>query len=242
MKQLTTILVLMLVCIGANAQVHQDVLYLKNGGILRGKVLESNGESTKIEIMGGNVFVIAQAEIERKAIEPAPSLKTTGIITSQPDGFFNMINVGIPLGQDQYGTLAGGFCLNYVKAYQFYLPLKVGLGTGIDYYGYEATTLPLFVRVTGDLSAKNTTPYYVADIGYGTNISATVGNEEHRGGLRLFLGAGYKFNTRTKKMYELGIGYKLQYTSSHYNQEFLLEPYSEYRTYNRTEIRLGIGF
>ena len=242
-KQLLVLAILILAFVYAKAQIHQDVLYLKNGGILRGKVLENDDENTvKIEIFGGNVFVVNSDEIEKRTTEAAPSLKNTGIITHQPDGFYNMINFGLPIGQGQFGALAGGICLNYVKGYQIYLPLKIGVGTGIDYYGYEATTIPLFVRVTGDFSEKNSTPFYVADIGYAANISATVGDEEHKGGLRLFLGGGIKFNTRTKKMYELGLGYKLQFTSSHYKQSFYPEPYEEYRTYSRIELRVGMGF
>lgn len=137
MKQLLAFTLLMLAFVCGQAQIHQDVLYLKNGSILRGKVLESEDENTtKIEIFGGNVFVVSSEEIDKRTVEAAPSLKATGIITAQPDGFFNMFNFGLPLGQDQYGTLAGGICLDYVKGYQFYLPLKIGIGTGINYYGY----------------------------------------------------------------------------------------------------------
>ena len=43
----------------------QDVLYLKNGGILRGQVLKTDSDSTiTIEILGKNIFVYDLSEVK----------------------------------------------------------------------------------------------------------------------------------------------------------------------------------
>jgi len=48
----------------------QDVVYLKNGSIIRGQLLESSpAEVVKIETVGRNLFVFKPEEVERVARE-----------------------------------------------------------------------------------------------------------------------------------------------------------------------------
>lgn len=243
MKQILLQGVFLLLTIAAFGQVSQNVLYLKNGGVLRGVVLESTDTTkVKIEILGGSIFVVNKADIERQAIEKAPSLKSKGVISSQADGFYQEMSLGLPLGYNQYNWFTSGITLNYLLGYQYKRNLKFGLGTGIDHYKVSSTMFPLFLRVTGDLTDKGVTPNYIADIGYAANISTGAEGTQHRGGLLLFLGAGLKFNTRRALYYKLSAGYKTQFSSSHYDQWWREEPFSEYRQFNRVECRLSIGF
>jgi hypothetical protein len=76
------ILILSSLCLGADADL-QDVVYLKNGSIIRGTIIEQIPmETLKIETTDGSVFVYQMSEIERIAKEktpakpPAPSLKS----------------------------------------------------------------------------------------------------------------------------------------------------------------------
>ena len=43
----------------------EDVVYLKNGSILRGMIIEMNNERVKIEILGGSVFAFQMTEVEK---------------------------------------------------------------------------------------------------------------------------------------------------------------------------------
>lgn len=50
---------------------YQDVVYLKNGSIIRGVILEQvRNESIKIETAGSNVFVFQMDEVEKLTKEP----------------------------------------------------------------------------------------------------------------------------------------------------------------------------
>ena len=56
----------------ASAQQYQDVVYLKNGSIIRGVIIEQiPNESLKIQTQGGSVFVFQMSEVVRIAKEPA---------------------------------------------------------------------------------------------------------------------------------------------------------------------------
>ncbi len=57
----------------------EDVVYLKDGSIIRGTIIEQvPGESLKIETTGGNVFVFSMKKIERIAKEPSKSRSRLG--------------------------------------------------------------------------------------------------------------------------------------------------------------------
>jgi len=227
----------------AMGQVHQDVLYLKNGGVLRGVVLEDDDSTTvKIEILGGNVFVVETSEIDKRTIEPAPKLKSKGIITTQPNGLYHEFDMGFPMGFNDNDMFTTGITLDYILGYQYKPKLKFGIGTGINNYIYGTTLVPVFARVTGDLMKTAITPFYITDLGFASNISTSFGNEEHRGGLMLFVGTGFKFNTRSSVNYNISTGYKTQFASTHRIQDWQSAPYSEYRQFNRIELKIGIGF
>ena len=51
----------------------QDVLYLTNGSVIRGSILElTPGENVKIRTADGSIFVFDMGEVERMAKEPIP--------------------------------------------------------------------------------------------------------------------------------------------------------------------------
>lgn len=55
----------------ASAQQYQDVVYLKNGSIIRGVIIEQiPGDSLKIQTRGGSVFVHRMSEVLKIAKEP----------------------------------------------------------------------------------------------------------------------------------------------------------------------------
>lgn len=66
MKKLLTVLLGLLVTLCALAQDYEEVVYLKNGSIVRGTVIEQvPGESLKIQTSDGSIFVYNMSEVER---------------------------------------------------------------------------------------------------------------------------------------------------------------------------------
>ena len=60
----------------AFAQQMEDVVHLKNGGLIRGTIIEQiPGESLKIKTRDGNVFVYTMDEIAKMSKEPVMGMK-----------------------------------------------------------------------------------------------------------------------------------------------------------------------
>ena len=81
-KLLGGLLVFLLFSVVAVAQRsgYSDIVYLKNGSVFRGKIVEyTPGERLKIELYGANVITIQDADIERvvQSVEPEPDTETT---------------------------------------------------------------------------------------------------------------------------------------------------------------------
>lgn len=100
------------------AQITQrDVVYLKNGSVIKGAVLEQIPDKTvKIQTSDGSIFVFQMSEVERITKEgvPPPAASTTEAV-AQPErrsGFFSFIAGGaLPIGpfaktEDQDAGLA----------------------------------------------------------------------------------------------------------------------------------------
>lgn len=66
MKKIALLIALMLSATGAMAQKNVETVYLKNGGIVKGDIIEQvPGQSLKIKTKDGNVFVYQMDEVER---------------------------------------------------------------------------------------------------------------------------------------------------------------------------------
>ena len=166
----------------ATAQM-QDVVYLKNGGIIRGILVEQiPNESVKIQTKDGNVFVYTLAEITKITKENAPKkLKNT----TQSDilmQYRGEINVGFALGgKPSVAGLKVESETNYPMLETIHGVLItdyffIGGGTGLQYYyGYiseDATekwntlVVPLFVNMKGFLPVnENIKPFVNVSLG-----------------------------------------------------------------------------
>ena len=61
------------------AQQMEDVVYLKNGGVVRGTIIEEVvGKSLKIKTRDGNVFVYTMDEIDKMSREPVMGIRGIG--------------------------------------------------------------------------------------------------------------------------------------------------------------------
>ena len=191
---------MLLVCFSCSAFVAcaqeqtEDAIYLKNGNIYRGTIIEQvPGESYTIQILGGSVMKIKAEYIERITHEKkAP--------TAQP--YFNNDDKGSiyrndndprnrrsppPFvyrkkgyffqGQLMVGLLEGGFRI--INGYKFGQFGYLGLGVGIDGVvgsinvlvngggtEFSGAYVPLFLYYTGDILKKRITPFYALELGY----------------------------------------------------------------------------
>jgi hypothetical protein len=168
----------------------QDVIYLKDGSIYKGTIIETvPNESYKIQSEGGNVYAVAIAEVE-KITKEEMKYQNQGFgfgmhrnmrgwrndsIRYQPreKGYFNEVQVLIE-------NVQGG--VRIVNGYKFNRFAYLGVGIGFDRVfsnpfnprinGLEkkelaGTYLPLYLYYSGDGSTRGRfTPFYAVEAGY----------------------------------------------------------------------------
>lgn len=244
----------------------QDVVYLKTGSVLRGKITEQNTTTTKLELLGGSVFVFQANEIDSVKKECALKNQLKEIKQNyfrRDRGFRNFTEFGIIYGVDlkkqtpdpnyyYYNTNPDddfGISLHTVNGYQVWSYLFVGAGMGIDrMISYKQTFSPFYLRVASEFLKKKVTPYVFCDVGY--SVMWKKKNDEYysyqnKGGLYVACGGGVRIYTRSRASVILSAAYKRNssetkwwYTQGYDNGSI----YDIKRTYQRLVVNVGVTF
>ncbi len=164
MKILLTLIAFFAISTLAYAQQNlQDVVYLKNGGIIRGMITEQIPNKTiKIETADRNVFVYQMDEIEKIMKEPGGVFKDveTSFEGLKP-GYQGFVETGIAFGDFTM------FKLNIINGYRVNPYFSMGLGVGIRFCpDFETASIPIFADFRTNLLNKKVTPYLGLAIGY----------------------------------------------------------------------------
>jgi hypothetical protein len=219
----------------------QDVVYLKNGSIIRGElVAEPAAGTVKIETVGRNLFVFRDAEVEKVTRELVRAVFKYPYST----GYVNMTEVGLSVG-NSYGLNEGrkeDITLQTFNGYQFASYLALGLTAGVDAYS-RITLLPLGLGLRGDLTKTKVRPYYGLDAGYAVdwlNNPRQPGNRRGGGGFFWSPGLGLKFSTRKNHAFLINLAYRQQKTT-------LENPFDNGTSvtenrFNRVLFRMGLSF
>lgn len=209
----------------------EDVIYLKNGSVIRGKLLEQSASTIRIQINGGSVLAYAAGEVAELKQEPA-----LHVYNPKPKGFAHYTELGALASGNTttQGVTNAAFSFQTVNGYRFHPAFMMGVGTGVDLYASQ-TLIPVFASVRGDLiSAGAVIPFYYLDAGQSINITrdSNVG-EEFKGGLLFGVGLGVKVPFNKSAGFLLSLGYRQQTTVSQFGM-------SEVETkYRRLAIRAG---
>lgn len=227
MKKILSLLFMLALSAGASAQRLHEVVYLKNGSIIRGTVIEQiPGESLKIQTGDGNVFAYRMSEVEKITKEGGTPRDVrqrsgnAGFNRRGPEvgyrGFVDAnwtIGVGNGAGADRIGLLTS-------HGYQIIPQLYIGAGAGINYY-YNGTAvgMPVFADVRTDILPGSVTPFVDLKGGYsfldveGFYLSPSVGCRFRVGG-RLAMNAGVGY---TLQKFSFGINDGYDYYSGGFN-------------------------
>lgn len=120
----------MLFAYPAYTQELQDVLYLKNGSIIRGIIIEQIPNKTlKIKTADGSVFVYQMDDVERITREPMPASQRASATVSSPD---KMVIAANPLG-----AIVGGVSW---LSYERYMGENMTYQIRGDIWTYSETT------------------------------------------------------------------------------------------------------
>lgn len=244
MKKLATLFILVFVCSFAFAQEsYQEVVYLKNGSIIRGMIIEQvPNKSIKIQTADRSVFVYQMDEVEKITKElnqaqiPARKVKDR---TSR--GYMLLIENSAGFGTGTYGMNMEKFSV--INGYRFNPYISLGGGTGLRYGSndyFDNVYLPIFADFRVNFINRKVTPYASVQLGTAFNLSDEDDDEP-----QVFLNPtiGVKFNFTKRMGLNLGIGLDLQ-TISNYNY-YSNSYYNEYDCFSNEvseTICFNIGF
>jgi hypothetical protein len=177
---------------------YQDVVYLKNGSIIRGVIIEQDPNvSIKIQTDERNVFVFFFYEIEKLTKEPYQVRYGSNNVR-----YKGVMEFGIQWG---IGNLdMNRFKLNIINGIQVNPYFSFGLGTGIRWYQDTKTSLiPLYSNIIINLTNNKNSPFISLGTGYSFEARKS------------FNGVGYLFSPSAGVSFEsgkvnMGITYELQ--------------------------------
>lgn len=220
MKKILFILLVMLLGIlsGLQAQrvFEEDVIYLKDGSIIRGEIIHQQiGEYVKIEVAGGSVLMYSNDEIDRITREPSKYRyiklklhKEFRPFVFREKGFYAYTSMALGFSEGRWGPQPS-FSIQQRLGYRFHRLLGVGGGTGFDFY--EAGLIaPFFLDVNGDLLKRRISPHYLVNFGYGTGIARSWSYRTFNGGIMGQAALGIKMHTRSRNEWIFTLGYKFQ--------------------------------
>jgi hypothetical protein len=241
-KHLLIGMMLIFIIFPLSAQKSKDVLYLKNGTRIYGKLMEISNNQYKIKTPEGNIFTFQGTEVEKYVNERAisDSLKKSG-------GGFAL----------EGGVLAGAQSNKYDAAFSFNLIGSIalnrfdnlGLGSGVEYLGQPF--MPIFIEYRHLMSAKKTIPFIFIRGGRlfhingdfeRTDLTSPAYNTplSYKGGFSLTIGTGISWFKDDYESY-LTFAYRNAHTS--YDELDYNYQRSTYKNaYNRLEIKYGFRF
>ena len=230
----------------------EDVVYLENGSVIRGQVMEydPNG-SIKIEIYGGSILVYKSAEvlkIEKETIKVAREVKKE----KRPNhkvpntGIYGTIAVGTMIGLGDWGQPIPGITLKGVAGWHFHRLIGVGGGIGMMNLG-GPTFIPIFANIRGNFMKSTASLFYDINVGYGIGvINPSYFNglgmvKSVKGGLYLRPSIGVRFPSTRQTHVFLDLGFVVQSSSAEY-EDWNNNPIIEKRIIYRPSFRVGITF
>lgn len=208
MKKLFVLLLFVLITAHSFAQYnYQDVVYLKNGSILRGVIIEQvPNQSIKIETADRSVFFFELAEVEKFTKEPVRGRRMAAIDNpGMKVGYRGIVETGYQLGVGHFGD--DRLKLNVINGFQLTPHFSMGLGTGLRfYYDLDAALVPLFLDFRVNFLDRKVSPYFALGAGYSFNAS----DNFEAAGVLINPSAGVSFKVSGKSSMNIGLGYEVQ--------------------------------
>jgi hypothetical protein len=225
------------------AQSKEDVIYLHDGSILRGKVSENiPGKHTTIEITGRNLVVIPDSSVKMVLMDQIVPAKyrennASAIEMAASVSFFG-------------GSKNSAGC-SFITSYRFPFRLSTGVGIGNEWFDHQQ--IPFIADVKYSFLEGSWSPYVYAQTGYAIPLSKKSGDEnnwyyqntEYYGGVLAGAGGGMRFDFAGHNALIFSIGYRYQKTKtvtdydqwSSYQSETIV-----YDEYNRMTFSVGFLF
>jgi len=235
-------ILLIIIVYQSSAQKSKDVLYLKNGSVINGTLIEITDNQYKIQTSDGSLFIFSAPEVD-KYIKEAPIS-----IGRKKAGLGFALEAGFLVGS-QTSKYDSPFSFNCIAGYTFDTKNILGLGSGVEFLGQTFT--PFFFEYKHLFYDRKVAPF----IFFRSGVLFHLGSDDesidssypqynvprnYSGGASLAIGTGISWVREDIETY-LSFAYRYAQTSYHetsYNQQDVT--YKNY--FNRLELKLGFKF
>jgi hypothetical protein len=217
----------------------QDVVYLKNGSIIRGKLLTAPTDTLiKIETRDHSIWAFPLKDISSITNEVTPAVD----YGMRNKGYYNVSQFGFTVGgsNNYYYSTSPIFSLSTVNGYRFNPYFSIGAATAVDFYS-NYNLLPVGIDIRGVFMRKPVTPYYFAQGGYGLILDNNWENRSLEGGRMFQVGLGLQFRLSDKTALVAELAFKSQKVTSKYTGWNNIK-YTERHYSDRTAINIGFMF
>jgi hypothetical protein len=226
----------------SSGQRGKDVLYLKNGSIIYGKLMEVADNQYKIKTSDGSVFLYTAAEVDKFINE------VTHFDGRRKSGFGFNLEAGFLVGP-QSSEYKSPFSFNILGNITANTKNIFSMGSGVEYLGQPFT--PLFLEYKYLFHDSKTTPFlfvrggkllYLRDDPENDNYTypSYYSEKKYSGQGTFTAGMGISWAYESSETY-LSFGYRYAHTSytlKNYNGQ--TEKYKN--SYNRLEVKFGFKF
>ena len=212
MKQLFILCIILFLGQKAKAQDIEDVIYMKDGGIMRGIILEkSPGKGIKIQIGYRKTVFIKQEEIEKISREKVDEGAT--VLSAEPvkkGGYVSQFDIGLDKGRTHPNL--DRLHINLINGYRFNEHFSLGAGLGLRFYTVPRDILiPLFVCAKYTVLNRRISPFLMLAAGYSFDSSNQDEEIKFEGiGRMINPSAGLRFILTRRSYVSMGIGYEIQ--------------------------------
>ncbi len=221
---------------------YQDVVYLRDGSVLRGTLIQwEYGQPLTLRMLGGQEITIPDADIEKVRQEVAGSYngKRGHRFVLKERGLYYLFGLSFPVGTEV------GISATFSMGYRFNQYLSIGGGIGYEdlEVNWSSQIIPVFLETRGYLTKKKIAPYYHLRAGLGfplANLNYDIVATEP--GIMLNPEVGVRFGGRDVHFY-MGVGYRLQKAT------YTVEPFwwenrtdVDHLTYRRLDFKFGLDF
>ena len=199
---------------------YEDAVYLKNGSIIRGIIIEQiPNQSLKIKTKDGNIFVYKIEEVEKITHEEKKTSRRGKSSFDDADikktGFITLIEISNSVGVDSSQTtgigksdIAAG--IHAVIGYLLSPYFSAGAGIGFDKYNNTSLT-PVCLDLRAYFLKGALTPFIIGDAGY------AFGFDDNKGGFFINPAFGIRFFISSKAALNFSFGFRLQENVYHYD-------------------------
>ena len=186
----------------------EDVLYLKNGSILRGTIATAGKDSLAIVTREQNRFVFHSNEVGNAKQEKKQWVEND--YRNRGFGHYTEIGALAATKNRPDNVTTAAFSFQIVNGYRFSSRIFTGIGIAADLYATQ-TIIPVFASFRGDLLKNGLfIPYYFADGGYGFDITSSTTIFNYQGGPMFATGLGFKIRFSRVAGFHVNLGYRMQ--------------------------------